>query len=42
VHYLLNEFVDHDHVRHTRAHELKRIRVWSYLAEDWNAELDDR
>jgi len=25
VHYLLNEFVDHDHVRHTRAHELIKL-----------------
>ena len=32
-HYLLNEFVDHDHARHTQAQDIRRIEVWSGFAE---------
>ena len=42
AHYLLNEFVDHDYVLHTHAQEVRKIPIWSYLAEDWNWRLDDR
>jgi hypothetical protein len=42
AHYLLNEFIDHDYVFHTHAQEIRKIRIWSYLAEDWNWQLDDR
>jgi hypothetical protein len=33
AHYLLNEFVDRDYARHTRAHKIRRIEVWSDFAE---------
>jgi len=42
AHYLLNEFVDQDYVLHTHAQEIQKIRIWSYLAENWNSQLDDR
>jgi len=42
AHYLANEFIDHDYVGHTHAQEIRKIRIWSYLAEDWNWQLDDR
>jgi hypothetical protein len=42
AHYLMNEFVDHDYVLHTHAQDFSKIRIWSYLAEDWNTQLDDR
>jgi hypothetical protein len=42
AHYLVNEFIDHDYVLHTQAQEIRKIRIWSYLAEDWNWQLDDR
>jgi hypothetical protein len=41
AHYLLNEFVDLDQAAHANAREIQRIRIWSYLAEDGNAQLDD-
>jgi hypothetical protein len=41
AHYLLNEFVDHNYSLHTRQQEIRRVRVWSYLAEDANWQLDD-
>jgi hypothetical protein len=42
AHYLVNEFIDHDYALHTNPQEIQKIRIWSYLAEDWNWQLDDR
>jgi hypothetical protein len=42
AHSLLNEFVDRAYELHTHAQEIRKIRIWSYLAEDWNWQLDDR
>jgi hypothetical protein len=42
AHYLVNEFIDHDYALHTNPQEIRKIRIWSYLAEDWNWKLDDR
>jgi len=42
AHYLVNEFVDHDYVLHTHAQEIRKIRIWSYLADDSDWQLDDR
>jgi hypothetical protein len=42
AHYLVNEFVDHDRAQHTRAQEIRKIRIWSYLADDEDRQLDDR
>jgi hypothetical protein len=41
AHYLLNEFVDQDYVLHTHVQDIQKIRIWSYLAEDGNSQLDD-
>jgi hypothetical protein len=41
AHYLLNEFVDHNYALHTHQQEIRRVRIWSYLAEDGNSQLDD-
>jgi hypothetical protein len=32
AHYLLNEFVDHDHALHTQAQKIRKIDVWSDFA----------
>jgi hypothetical protein len=32
AHYLVNEFIDHDHALHTRAQSIQTIPVWSDLA----------
>ena len=32
-HYLLNEFADRDHARHTLAQNIRKIEVWSDFAE---------
>jgi len=42
AHYLVNEFIDQDYALHTNPQEIRKIRIWSYLAEDRNWELDDR
>src|SRR5262245_17285956 len=41
AHYLVHEFVDHDNARHTRAQEIRKIRLWSDLVEHGNWQLDD-
>jgi hypothetical protein len=41
AHYLLTEFVDQDYVLHTHVQDIQKIRIWSYLAEDGNSQLDD-
>jgi hypothetical protein len=33
AHYLINEFVDHDHALHTQASMIHKIDIWSELAE---------
>jgi hypothetical protein len=42
AHYLLHEFVDHDYVAHTRVQEIRKIRIWSYFADDADWQFDDR
>ena len=39
-HYLLNEFVDQDYALHTHAQEIRKIRTWSFLANDGDWPFD--
>ncbi len=43
AHYLVHEFIGHDYVLHAQAQQIRKIRIWSYLADDadWQ-QLDDR
>jgi len=42
AHYLVKEFIAPDPVTRTQVQTIRKIRIWSYLAEDWNWQLDDR
>jgi hypothetical protein len=37
AHCLVNEFVDHDYARHTRAQDIRRVPIWSDLVE-WRSQ----
>jgi hypothetical protein len=44
AHYLVNEFIAPDRpvVTRTQMQAVQKIRIWSYLADDWDWQLDDR
>jgi hypothetical protein len=42
AHYLVKEFIAPDPITPAQIQTIRKIRIWSYLAEDGDAELDDR
>jgi hypothetical protein len=44
AHYLVNEFIAPGRpvVTRTQMQTIRKIRIWSYLADDWDWQLDDR
>jgi hypothetical protein len=42
AHYLVNEFIGPYSLTRTQIQAIQKIRIWSYLADDWDWQLDDR